>query len=761
MRGSVANLNASPSIREPALSRVTPFCACALALLAAPALAGPAVPSASAAAVADSHPAPGNDGPVEAGGRKPPVHKAPADNQSGRTTLATIHVRASRPDARVEAAAALVPGSVHVVSGQTFRQRPIASMADALRYVPGVMAVSNAGGDDMVLSIRGSNLNSTNYDNAGVALFQDGLPVTTADGANHNRMLNPLSAEAVIVANGVNALTYGASDLGGAIDFISRTARNSDPDQVYWQGGSYGLREGQVSAGGVDGSFDGMVTLDDKHWGGYLEHSREDRHSLDANAGWQVSDRFHLRAFASYVNDRQQLAGSLTRAEFDQNPRQAEPSYALGNHQLNVETGRFAVKGTWDINPTSRFEFGASYELQRLWHPIVDVFVPSGPEPDAPLADVFSLLINTDQRTAGGMLRYHLKAGNHDLLAGINLADTTDKGGNFANLAGRRGRQQDIVDTRGHSATLFLVDRWTFVPGWTLVYGAQGVTTHLTDLTVDGVDQGNRTPRNQKNHFSSFNPRVGVIHALTPDSQAYASVGRVYQSPNFFDLDNARMELGPHANLDAMHGVAYEIGLRGSSAADGGGPGWHWNVAAYHERIHDEILSIDDPAAPGISLTSNIPRTTHNGIEALVGASFPLADGATRVEPLVSATFNDFGFDDDPDYHDNHLPSAPRCVVHGELMVRRANGFFAGPTFDLVGWRYADFANTYRVGGYGLVGLRAGVQRARWELFVAATNLLDRRYASVVEPLNLATAGDPVLNPGAPRSLFVGLRLGY
>lgn len=754
----MATLCASSLAGEPTLSRVTPLYLCVLAALAAPALAGPATRAGSA--VEYENVAPPQAADDAATRRTPTPQRGHTDASGHQTTLATIEVRGSRLD-DIRSAQAQVPGGVYVTSGETFYQRPVNSMADALQYVPGVMAVSNAGGDDMVLSIRGSNLDSINYDNAGVALFQDGLPVTTADGTNHNRMLAPLTARDVIVANGINALTYGASDLGGAIDFISRTARNSDPNQVYVQGGSYGLGEAQVSAGGVSGKFDGMVTLDDKHWGGYLQHSREDRNGLDANAGWQVSDRFHLRAYASYINDRQQLAGSLTRAEFDANPRQADPAYVMGNHQLNVKTGRFAVKGTWDIDPDSQFEFGVSYELQRLWHPIVDVFVPVGPGPNPPLADVFSLLVNTAQRTAGAMARYHLKLGNHDLLAGINLADTTDKGGNYANLAGRRGEQQDLVNTRGHSATLFLVDRWGFAPGWTLVYGAQGVATHLDDLTVDGVDAGNQTPRNQKNHFSSFNPRIGLIRTLTPNSEAFASVGRIYQSPNFFDLDNARMELGPHANLDAMHGVAYEFGLRGNSTATTATPGWHWNLAAYYERIHNEILSVDDPNAPGISLTSNIPRTTHAGIEALVGASFPLAGGAGRIEPLVSATFNDFSFDNDPNYGNHHLPSAPRYVLHGEVMVRHGNGFFAGPTFDAVGWRYADFANTYRVGGYGLIGLRAGIQRRRWEAFAALSNLLDRRYVSVVEPLNLATADDAVLNPGAPRSVFFGLRLKY
>src|SRR5690242_20987557 len=55
-------------------------------------------------------------------------------------------------------------------------------------------------------------------------------------------------------------------------------------------------------------------------------------------------------------------------------------------------TDRVAAKGTWNIDAESQLEFGASYERQRLFHPIVDVYVPAGPDPDAPLLDVFSLL---------------------------------------------------------------------------------------------------------------------------------------------------------------------------------------------------------------------------------------------------------------------------------------------------------------------------------------------------------------------------------
>src|SRR5690606_5165836 len=115
-----------------------------------------------------------------------------------------------------------------------------ASLADMLRLVPGIWAVSNSGTDGLFLSSRGSNLDATNYDMNGMKLLQDGLPVTTADGNNHNRIIDPLSARYASVARGANALSCGASTLGGAINFVSPTAGEDFDNQLYVNGGSHG-----------------------------------------------------------------------------------------------------------------------------------------------------------------------------------------------------------------------------------------------------------------------------------------------------------------------------------------------------------------------------------------------------------------------------------------------------------------------------------------------------------------------------------------
>lgn len=656
----------------------------------------------------------------------------------------------------VQSERARTPGNVTVVDGESFHERSVANMADALRYVPGVWAQSGTGGDGIFLTSRGSNLDATDYDNNGVKLFQDGLPVTTADGNNHNRFMDPLTASRVIVAHGANALAYGASTLGGAIDFITPSARDGNPWTLSANGGSFGLMATRLTGGGISSDLDGRFTLEHEERDGYREHSRENRTGFYADAGWQASDDLDLRVFATRIHNDEQLAGALTRAQMEDDPRQANPSAVSGNFQWNVDTTRVAAKGTWDPEGGRKLEFGVSWEDQDLYHPIVDKVMVDF-DGDGPLesVEVFSLLKNTRQRTLAGMLRYSVALGDHDVLAGANLASTHEDGGLYRNDGGRRNGLSTLVDNHSRSTELFLLDRWAFAPGWTLVYGAQGVAT---SRDVRNTDVASGTLDNPDAHYSSFNPRLGLIRALGSASEAYASVSRLYEAPTTFELeDDVR---GGDATLDAMHGSVAEIGLRGSQAP-AQVPTWRWDVSMYYARIRDEILSVDDPAAPGTSLSANIDRTTHAGIEALLGASFPFTGGAHRIEPLLSATWNAFSFDRDPVYGDNDLPAAPRYALRGEVMYRNANGFFAGPTFDVVGSRYADFRNTYRIDPYQLLGWRMGLERERWEAFVELRNLLDRDYVGTLSVRDVAGANDAILQPGEPRSAYVGLRLKF
>jgi iron complex outermembrane receptor protein len=659
------------------------------------------------------------------------IFLSPAQGAEPATkTMDTVVVTAERLQDGLEAERAVTPGAVTNLDGDTLYERNVTQLADMLRYVPGVYSESYNGNDDVFYSSRGSNLDATDYDKNGVKFLQDGLPVSAADGNNHNRALDPLGARYATFAHGANALAYGASTLGGAMDFVSPTARNTNSN-VFLSGGSFGDYGGRATLGGEFGDFDGLVSAETRQRDGYRGHSAQDRKAVYSNFGWTPSENVSTRLFANYVDYYAELPRELTPAQYHDDPEQGRADAILGNHSKDVQAWRVALKTTVAHLAGGTLEVGASFEHQDLFHPIVST-------------PFFSLLIDTTHKDSGAMVRYQKDAGSHGLLFGANYGYSTVEGGNYSNEGGQPGFLMWTTDDKASSLEVFALDRWRFAPDWTLVYGAQFTTA---DRNVSGF----------KADYDEVNPRLGVIRKLGEESEWYASASRVYEAPTTFELSDDYS--GGSTPLQAMHGTVVETGLRGAN--EPGDTRLNWDVSIYYTALRDEILSRDDPNAPGTSLSANIGKTTHAGVEALVGASFAIGSGGHRIEPMLNATYNAFTFDADPEYGDNRLPSAPRYFVRGELMYRNTSGVSAGPTFDFIGPKYVDFANTYRLGSHGLLGARVGYSADKWEIFAEGRNLLDRDYVATVLVKDVVTPTSEMLFPGAPRSVYAGMRFQF
>lgn len=646
----------------------------------------------------------------------------------------------------------LTPGGVTVVKGTILRSRNVSSVADMLRYVPGVWVASAQGDDSIFISSRGSNLDATSFDRNGIRMLQDGLPLTTADGNNHNRIIDPLSTSHAIFARGANGMKYGASTLGGAVDFITPTAHDGPATGLLVNGGSHGQLQGRATVARVfDNGFDGLLTVEGKERDGFRDHNRQQRVGFYANGGWQISDVWDTRFYGSYVDNEQELPGSLSRSQVAADRDQARPAALGGNFQLDVETWRIANRTSWEMDAHRRLDLGFSIEEQSLFHPIVDKVTVPG------IGVVFDgLLIDTDHREVAFMARYRRQVGDHGLLFGLNYAEGEVEGKHFGNDGGRRDGLRALIDQDASQLEAYAMDRWGIADAWTLVGALQVVRANRE---IDNTTVATGAVRNPEEDYVAVNPRLGLIHHPGPDAELFANLSRLYEPPTNFELDDDVR--GGDEALDAMHGVVLEVGSRGTRALARRST-WSWEVAFYYARIRDEILSVEDPARPGTSLATNVDRTIHAGLELALDADLALDEaGRHRLAPRFSATVNRFSFDDDPVYGNNDLPAAPAYVLRGELLYRHRNGVYAGPTFDVVGDRYADFANGFKVDDYALMGLLAGWGGKGFNAYVEVENLFDREYIATHGVREDAAAGAEILNPGAPLSVFVGLEWSF
>src|SRR5690606_34164948 len=186
-------------------------------------------------------------------------------------------------------------GGVALVPESRWRDTKAATVKDILDYTPGVFTQPKWG-EDSRLSIRGSGL-SRYYHLRGISLYQDGIPLSAADGSSDFQRIDPTAYLYTEVYKGANALRYGSASLGGAINFVTPTGHDASPFQGRVDLGSFGWRRMQLSSGFADDKVDGFVTASWQRQDGFRDQSAG--HSLRAsgNIGWRLSDSVETRFY--------------------------------------------------------------------------------------------------------------------------------------------------------------------------------------------------------------------------------------------------------------------------------------------------------------------------------------------------------------------------------------------------------------------------------------------------------------------------------
>lgn len=632
-----------------------------------------------------------------------------------------------------------IPGGVSLIDAEDFSGRFVGGIQNALQFAPGVFAQSRFGGAETRLSIRGSGVTQT-FGIRGVRFLRDGLPVTEPGGFTNPELIEPLTARHIEVYRGANALQYGAATLGGAVNFVSRTGRNTPGvglRMMYgaYQGGRDYVRP-QVTAGGVLGDVDYFAALSALYQDGFRAQSREWVARGYANLGYRWNDRSESRIHLTAQNNELELPGSLTEEQLRDDPSQANAFWEMRNAQRNLDRLRFDFHHTFLLGHNDRLDIGTYYENVQLDHPLPFVF------------------IDNEDNNAGLSFRFEhagqLQAHDNRVVVGGLLVWGEVDGKEFSPTAvGRKGSLNKDVHDESMTAELFAEDQFALTPTLNLVVGAQAV--HARRRAVDDfADSAELTAKNTKD-YTGFSPKLGLVWQATDTVQLYGNVSRSYEPPTDIEFTNGLRE------LDAQEAITVELGTRGAYGI------LSWDVAAYHAWLNNEILSQERPPIPsGRFDTDNADDTTHSGVEVGAQAAIPLGFwGEDRIDVRAVYTYNRFRFDGDKTFGDNKLPGIPENFGTLEVLYKHPSGFYIGPNVQYADNYFVDFANTLKADSYTLYGARAGYDsRKGYKVFLEARNLTDRKWISNTGVTPDAGGMDNALfNPGFPLSVFGGIEI--
>lgn len=626
-----------------------------------------------------------------------------------------------------------IAGGANVVDAEQYKEGRVSTLDDALRFSPGVFIASRFGAEEARLSIRGSGLQRT-FHMRGIQLLQDGVPLNLADGSADFQAVEPLSARYVEVFRGANALQFGSTTLGGAVNFVSPSGLSAPRFGARLEGGSFGYHRLQLSMGGAADRLDWFIAASQFGQEGFRDHSRQDTQRISGNLGYAVNDKLETRFFLNAVKTDSELPGALTRAELRTDRKKADPATISGDQHRDFDLVRVSNLTTYKLDPEQRLEVGTFYSYKSLFHPIYQVL-----EQDSDDYGINARFISEKE----------LFGNRNRLVVGTSIQAGKVDDDRFANVGGQAGARTAEADQHSRNYTIFAENQHYFIPSTALILGSQAVESRreLDDHYIAGSDPDNSVERT----YRRVSPKLGLLHDFTPNIQMYANYSGSYEPPTFGELSG-----GPTVTpVDAQRARTLEVGSRGLAKRDWGA--FQWDVSVYRASVRNELLSLSDGSG-NPAKTVNASETIHQGIEAGVEANVGAA-WTVRASYLL----NDFRFKEDPVYGDNRLAGVPRQLAVGELLYRPGKGFYLGPNVRIASSSYVDHANTLEAAGYGVLGFKFGQEVSKhlsW--FVDARNLADKTYAAttnVVAEANAATGR--YFYPGDGRSVYGGIELKY
>jgi len=657
----------------------------------------------------------------------------------------------------------LVPGGASVTDAESYKTGRAVTLKDALDYTPGVFVQPRFGAEEARVSIRGSGIQRT-FHGRGLKLMQDGVPLNLADGGFDMQAVDPLAFDYIEVFRGANALRYGATTLGGAINFVSPTGYTAPPLQARFEYGSFETYRAQLSVAGVEGPLDYFMTGTHFSTDGFREHSAQSNQRFFGNVGYKINDDVETRFFFSYVHTDSQLPGGISQAQLEADPSQSARNpffrvvdYIDSNWKRDFDLYRVSNTTTFDLGNDARFNVSSFYAYKHLDHPILFVIDQ--------VSHDFGLDFNYVNESEVFGRKNQFVAG---FVPTFGFVDDN----RYANVLGNRGAQISSDETTSANLDLYLENVHYLTDRFGLVGGGQ-VSYAIRNMEDKWAPSIATSPNTLDQSYWGFSPKAGAIYDLTPDAQLFFNASRSFEPPTFGELALGGLGGTNITTLDAQTATTVEAGSRGKMFGDR----VRYDAAYYFAWVDDELMQYT--ILPGLTRTINAGRTHHQGVELAMdvtlldgifsaGSSPGSVIGKQVIEPVEgdrlvfrhNYLWNNFHFNNDGQFNDNQMPGIPEHYYRAELVYEHPCGFYFGPNMEWVFTDYpVDSANTFYSSAYALLGLKAGFRTDRGlSFYVEGRNLTDENYAATTDVMSVFNPASPnVFLPGDGRSVYFGL----
>lgn len=641
------------------------------------------------------------------------------------------------------------PQSISVVTSKQLKDQAVQSLAEAVRYTPGVTFAQGEGNRDAAV-IRGS-LSTGDF-------FLDGV----RDDVQYYRDI--YNIDRVEILKGANGLAFGRGGAGGVINRISKEAGWLPVREVTVSAGSFDHKRAALDVGGgLTPELAGRVNIVTEDSGSYRDGVSIRRNGISPTVTFQPSDRTKVVLSAEYFNDLRVADRGIPSQ--NGKPFRTDPSTFFGNAaQSPTETTVRALgasiehqldNGVLLSNKTRYADYDKYYQnvyASSAVNPGTGTFSAAGYIDDTQRQNFFNqtdaaFTVNTG--TVAHKLVTGVEIGRQDTASFRNdarftaattctSAETTQTGVPAASPTAI-ATGFDCFNRRNHSivdvASVYLQDTLLFSPKWQAILGVRH-DRFATDFNTFNA-AGNVSSR-LNDVASELAPRAALIFKPVEAVTTYLSYSKTFV---------------PRAG-DQLGSLALNTGFQKPEGFQNREAGFKWDVsdrlavngAIY--RLERSNVAIRDTANP------NTNSLIVDG-QLVKGAELSVAGRLTRAWSMVGGYA----------FTDSSYPATVTNPANGNTVAAAGNTVAQTPRHTFSLWNRYDLNDTWGAGigfisrssmfalddntvklpGYGRVDAAVFYNASKQlKVQLNVENLLNRDYVVNAHTNNNITPGSPI-----------------
>jgi outer membrane receptor protein involved in Fe transport len=641
--------------------------------------------------------------------------------------LDEVVVTATRKEEKIKD----LPGSVSVVTRAEIEQSDAKEVPELLQSIPGVTFKDTYGNGTLFsFGLRGVNPGRCNK----VLVMVNGVPMNSGHtGTVYWRDLpSPDQIERIEVVKGPVSALYGGFGIGGAVNIITRRGPARNKSTVKTDFGSDQEKRVSVDTGGnLAEKFSYQVGYTYQEGDGWRDRSAFEAQKITGKLGYTLSDRADIELDAGYVSSDHEVAGDISREQFEEDPTQAQTQ--IGFSDLDRIFTNLVYRQDIGEDDNLRFSwYYHQYDLDYMFNAYTT-------------GNYFY-----DVTTFGGEFQYtlnHLLFGLHNALTfGPTIRfDTADV-------------QSYKVTSDGHRTDTLKSDSLAEPMFWAIYLQDELTVTDALKFTLglryDEAQFENEDRLNPENTVSAdmnaLSPKFGLSYRLFSHTTLFANVAKGFAPPTVSKLYGT----SGNPDLDPESAMNYEVSIR-TAPVD-----WFdLTAAAYLMDVTDEIISVE---VDGESKNMNAGETRHKGIETELNLHLPMG-----ISPFANLTFQNVEFTDHKVYSSrtgvttvydgNKLPDAPDFKMAAGLRYHHPVGITYSLSATYEDEKYTDEANQYEIPSFTIWDTRLEFKNKfkaiNYTIHAAVNNLFDKTY--------YASGSGADVYPASPRTFLVGISLSY